>query len=599
MAVPAGKRTEPRDFCTVGLSKEPYPTPSIRTTRQVMNTLSRSKRRWADARRTIVARLGITLGLCALACLMPRSFAAGMSARVLDRVAYEVAVEQPGDKPAEEPKEPPGDKPAKAPAEEPKEQPGDKPAKVPAEKPKEQPGGKPAKVPAEKPKEQPSDKPAKPPAEKPKEQPGGKPAAEATTKIEPCSVAPPETRKAAARAIREGEKYLRRRQFRKAEDKFVAAVELDPASLYARHRLADALVGEGKLAQAAAIYDRIVGDKAQYPEDAIAQESAARARSLVGQLEGSERGGLLEMTAAEQQAFRDQAEREAEINRDEEEFGEALRAAGLAEWLGRGIGAPLPGRVYSDILKAGLAKRLEEKNLPAAAGLLDVAYHLSIHSAECAALERDFIRISRGEAEKVALQAAPLIAALDDEVTARRAEEEIRDRERRRRRIAKLTAAATALVEGLTGYERYRAILGAQTPVMVAEAGGTKQYVHHCPRRLDYGLIVELKEADRIQYALQPLLFKLTPSEWQARAIIMGYEKHEPKLPAQDKKGMFIVGLERDASDMRHYYFVTTDASDPKMEVKGRFGTRGAAEKAMEFFYVSDPKYTPGTIHHD
>ena len=91
----------------------------------------------------------------------------------------------------------------------------------------------------------------------------------------------------------------------------------------------------------------------------------------------------------------------------------------------------------------------------------------------------------------------------------------------------------------------------------------------------------------------------MTPSQWRARAIITGYEPHEPALPKQVKAGTFILGLETDVNDTRHYYFRMRDTSDKKAKVIGRWGTAADLERALEFYYLTDPKYTPGTIKHE
>ncbi len=415
--------------------------------------------------------------------------------------------------------------------------------------------------------------------------------------------AQPLTREEAKRLgslLKAADESFRRGDFEAAEANYREALYLDPVHVAAQRRLADCLLGAGQYAEAVAAYERLQQTPVRSPEErgyvVDLEEARGLARAGVEAAAAADRS--MPLSDAEKRAFRDQALRVTEIHREEKDYGSALRAMGYSEWLGAEIGAPLEGAAYNELLIEAVQYHMEAPNLAALAGLFELADFLSIHSQQRADLETEFVRISRGEAEMVAVAARPYLSALDEEVQARKVEDRIRDREERRSALERIKLAFTGLIQGIFGYQRYREALAA-TASRVASAPESKKYVHRSSRRLDYGRIVRLSPVDAALYAAQPLLFRMTPEEWQARAVLSGYPQREPRLPATVAEGQFVVAMERDDHDMRHYYFALGDLSDPRAQVLGRYGSPGDAERALEYYAVTDFKFTEATYAHD
>lgn len=441
------------------------------------------------------------------------------------------------------------------------------------------------------------------PPVRPADEPLTEPPAAADPADEPLVPAPRtltrEQQKRIAALLRTADENFRRCQLARAEADYREVLYLDPLNVHAQRRTADCLLGRERYAQALKAYERLQDLPAQAGNDrayvADLDEALALARECVEKLVPAERS--MPLAAIEKRAFRDQAVREAAIYREEKDYGSALRAMGYAEWMGADVGAPLAGYAYNDLVVEAVKYHVEAGNEPAIAGLFDLADFLGIHSQERAELETQFEARIMGEARKIAASAAPYLSVLDDEVQARKMADAARDEERRRSFIERMKLAFSGLVQDLMGYRRYRAALAATPPPTAPQE--TKKYFHRSSRRLDYGQIVQLNEVDAALYAAQPLLFRMTPEEWQARAAVTGYPQREPGLPPTAKKGQFVVAMERDERDLRHYYFVLDDLTDPKAQKLGRYATRGEAEQALEFYAVTDYKFTEATYGHE
>jgi len=388
-------------------------------------------------------------------------------------------------------------------------------------------------------------------------------------------------------------------QLDRAEADYREVLDLDPLNMHAQRRLADCLLGRERYAEALKAYERLRDPQVQAQAErayvADLDRALALARECVDKL--APQDSSMPLAAVEKRAFRDQALREATIYREEKDYGSALRALGYAEWMGADIGAPLAGDVYNELIVEAVKYHMDAGNEPAIAGLFDLADFLGIHSQERAALETQFQAGTKGEARKIAVSAAPYLSALDDEVQARKLVDAAKDQERRRSALERIKLAFSGLIQDLMGYRGYRAALAANPPPTAPQA--TKKYFHRSSRRLDYGQIVQLNAVDAAMYAAQPLLFRMTPEEWQARAALSGYPRREPKLPASTRNGQFVVGMERDDRDLRHYFFLMDDLTDPKAQVLGRYATRSEAEQAVEFYAVTDYKYTDATYAHE
>lgn len=385
----------------------------------------------------------------------------------------------------------------------------------------------------------------------------------------------------------------------RAEADYREVLYIAPLHVHAQRRLADCLIGRERYPEALQAYERLQGLQADGEQDrayvADLDEALALARECVEELVPHERS--MPLADVEKRAFRDQAVREATIYREAKDYGSALRAMGYAEWMGRDIGAPLEGHAYNDLVVEAVKYHMEGGNDPAIAGLFDLADFLGIHSQERAELETQFEISTKGEAKRIAAAAAPYLSALDEEVQARKVMDAAREKERRRSALERIKLVFSGLIQDLMGYRRYRAALATRPPPTAPQE--TKKYVHTSSRRLDYGQIVQLNEVDAALYAAQPLLFRMTPGEWQARAALSGYPQREPHLPKGIKNGQFVVAMERDEGDLRHYYFLLDDLSDPRAQVLGRYATRSDAEQALEFYAVTDYKFTEATYAHE
>jgi tetratricopeptide (TPR) repeat protein len=504
--------------------------------------------------------------------------------------AHRDAGEQMGPQKPEEPAPQPEAPPPAAP-----EQPG---PQKPAEPEKAEPAA--AETPSEPAPAAPAGQPAaapEAPAAKASEEPGP-PAV-----LQPRELTPQDARRVKSLLARADEDFRSWRML-DAEGTYRAVLDIDPTNVHARRRLGDCLMNQDRFAEAKAAYGALEALPADQPEDLGVKGDPAALVALAA--DAAERlcrkPDPAPLTDLEKRAFRDQAVRVSEMLRDESDHGGALRTVGYAEWLGRDVGAPLTGEKYNELLTDAAKYQMDHKNYAALAGLFDLADFLSIHSRQRADLEGEYEALVRGEGQKIEAASRPFLAALDEEVQKRKVEDARKVKSHRPSRIAQIMGTFAGLAGELVGIRAAGPFIGAipmGTSVAAAEVGPAGKYTHRCSRRVDYGKIVELNEADRAAYAVAPFAFTMTPGEWQAYAGARGYVPHQPELPATVKDGPFIVAREPAGAGGVFGYFHLSDASDPKAQVLGRYATPVDAEKALEYFVSLDPAAYSGTISHD